>query len=163
MPQADFLWGATTFQHQHAGEDLSNTWTLEGHPPPYPNLSRADSMRTLVSSVTHAGDAGLSKCGLLEGSSLTFDLQLFLSSLSPPHPGILLSSEHLPLSEIIDATLYFLLLLRSGAQESPGDISLGGGRARLPGVPVAGCPTPLPSSLGKVVQHLHIRVSFWVK
>lgn len=42
-------------------------------------------MRTLVSSVTHAGDAGLSKCGLLEGSSLTFDLQLFLSSLSD-HP-----------------------------------------------------------------------------
>lgn len=124
-------------------------------------------MRTLVSSVTHAGDAGLSKCGLLEGSSLTFDLQLFLSSLSPPHPGILLSSEHLPLSEIIDATLYFLLLLRSGAQESPGDISLGGGRAqsaqcaggRLPHTssvqPWEGCSASSHPSflLGKVEHH----------
>lgn len=163
VAQGDLPWGATTLQHHQVGEDISNTWTLEVHTPPYPNPRRTDSMKTQASSVTHAGDTGLGKYGLQEGSSLTFELQLCPQLTLWPHRGILLSSEYLPLSEIIDVTFYFLLLLRSGAQESPGAIGLGGSKACPPSVLVAGWPTPLQSRLGKVVWHLHSLGTFWVK
>lgn len=163
VAQADLPWGVITLQHHQVGEDISNTWTLEGHTPPYPNLRRADSMKTQASSVTHAGDTGLGKYGLQEGSSLTSELQLCTQLTLWPHRGILLSSEHLPLSVIIDVTFYVLLLLRSGAQESPGAIGLGGSRACPPNVLVADCLIPLQSRLGKVVWHLHSLGTFWVK